>query len=601
MAGALSRCKSAHPKSATSPLGAIAASARDDEVGLFGDGVDAAAIWGSPTFADAELAALASQHGSACAIAQRYADIGADILANMSGSFALALISKRRGEVLLATDRLGTRPMFYGIANGALVFGTSIDAIVAFPGQDWRVDPQSIYHYLYFHMVPGPRTIYHDLRRLLPGESLTWRNGAIRLHSYWQLRFVEDDERPFAALKEEFLGLLHASVAAAAGGRRVGAFLSGGTDSSTITGVLGKISAQPPETYSIGFSEAGYDEMRYARLAARQFGASHHARYITPQDVVEAIPLVVGAHDQPFGNSSAVPTYYCAKFARDDGIETMLGGDGGDELFGGNERYGKQYLYSLYSDQPRVLRKGVIEPILFGLPQALPLVGKMQRYVRHASQPMPARYDNYNLVERLGAEAIFTAAFLAGVDRSAPACEMNDVYWGQRSDCMINRMLGFDLRYTLADNDLPKVLQSCELAGVGARFPMLDDGLVSFAARLAPRLKVKGTRLRYFFKEALRGFLPNEIIAKPKHGFGLPFGPWLRRHDGLREIAFDSLAGLKRRGIVRPQFIDELCSRHVEAHAHYYGTMVWLLMILEQWLIRRERILGTAPKLENVA
>jgi asparagine synthase (glutamine-hydrolysing) len=170
------------------------------------------------------------------------------------------------------------------------------------------------------------------------------------------------------------------------------------------------------------------------------------------------------------------------------------------------------------------------------------------------------------------------------VDLNAPAAQMSEVYWGQRAHSMVNRMLGFDAKYTLADNDLPKVMRSCELAGVDVRFPMLGDDFVAFALRLPPELKLKRTRLRYFFKEALRGFLPDEIIAKTKHGFGLPFGPWLMEHESLRQIAFDSLMDLKRRAIVRPQFIDELRSDMVSAHPQYYGTMVWLLMMLEQWI-----------------
>jgi asparagine synthase (glutamine-hydrolysing) len=150
-------------------------------------------------------------------------------------------------------------------------------------------------------------------------------------------------------------------------------------------------------------------------------------------------------------------------------------------------------------------------------------------------------------------------------------------------------MLAFDLKYTLADNDLPKVARSCELAGVDIRFPLLNDAVVAFAARLPPGLKLKRTRLRYFFKEALRGFLPDETITKSKHGFGLPFGQWLRTHGPLRQIALDSLTDLKKRGIVRPEFIDELTSTHVESHASYYGTMVWVLMMLEQWIRQHRR------------
>jgi asparagine synthase (glutamine-hydrolysing) len=152
-----------------------------------------------------------------------------------------------------------------------------------------------------------------------------------------------------------------------------------------------------------------------------------------------------------------------------------------------------------------------------------------------------------------------------------------------RAHSLINRMLALDLRFTLADNDLPKVTRACELAGLDVGFPMLDDAVVSFSSALPPRLKLRSTRLRYFFKESMRGFLPDEIIAKTKHGFGLPFGPWLQTHRPLRQLALDSLADLKRRGIIRPEFIDELTSTHVESHASYYGTMVWVLMMLEQW------------------
>ena len=208
---------------------------------------------------------------------------------------------------------------------------------------------------------------------------------------------------------------------------------------------------------------------------------------------------------------------------------------------------------------------------------------------------MPARYDNYNLLERLGPEAIFTPEFLETVERQSPSAEMAHVYWGQSAQSMTNRMLGFDLKYTLEDNDIPKVVRSCDLAGVVARFPLLDDKLVAFSATLPPELKVRRTRLRYFFKEALRGFLPKEIIKKSKHGFGLPFGPWLNEYPPLRQMALDSLTNLKQRGIVNPEFIDELCSRHVAIHASYYGTMVWVLMMLEQWFQRSSRSSASLP------
>jgi asparagine synthase (glutamine-hydrolysing) len=204
--------------------------------------------------------------------------------------------------------------------------------------------------------------------------------------------------------------------------------------------------------------------------------------------------------------------------------------------------------------------------------------------------PMPARYDNYNLLERLGPGVVFTGEFLAGVDRELPRVEVAQTYHQAQAKSLINHMLALDLKYTLADNDLPKVARSCELAGVAVRFPLLDDAVVAFSGRLAPRMKLKGTRLRYFFKEALRGFLPDEIITKTKHGFGLPFGPWLKTHPALRQLALDSLTDLKQRRIIRAELIDELTSVRVESHADYYGTMVWVLMMLEQWLALRRTV-----------
>jgi asparagine synthase (glutamine-hydrolysing) len=347
--------------------------------------------------------------------------------------------------------------------------------------------------------------------------------------------------------------------------------------------MLREVTGQAPRTYSIGFDAAGFDEISYARIAARHFGTRHREYYVTPDDVVNAIPRIAAVHDQPFGNSSAVPTYYCAKLARDDGVGTLLGGDGGDELFGGNERYAQQYKYSLYSDLPAALRKGVIGPFASMLP-AVGITGKVQRYIANASIEMPARYDNYNLMERFGPANIFTSEFLSTVNKSLPAAQLAEAYRAAHAQSLINRMLALDLKYTLADNDLPKVVRSCELAGVEARFPLLSDDLVAFSARLPPNLKLRGTRLRYFFKQSLRGFLPEEIIRKTKHGFGLPFGAWIQSHGPLRQIALDSLADLKNRGLVRPHFIDQLTAVHIKNHPGYYGTMVWVLMMLEQWL-----------------
>jgi asparagine synthase (glutamine-hydrolysing) len=368
----------------------------------------------------------------------------------------------------------------------------------------------------------------------------------------------------------------------------VGAFLSGGTDSSTVTGMIGVVTGQAPRSFSIGFDAQGYDEMDFARIAARHFHSEHHEYYVTPGDVADAVPRIAAAYDQPFGNASAVPTYYCARLAKEHGVERLLGGDGGDELFGGNSRYAKQQVLARYWMIPAAARSHLIEPLL--RPAAfsrVPIVRKAKSYVEQARPPMPERYESYNLLERLGAERVFTSDFLAGVDRARPHTLMRVPFEAAHAKTLINQMLAIDAKFTLADSDLPKVTRMCELAGVDVAFPMLDDRVVSFAAGLPPHLKLKGTRLRYFFKEALRDFLPPEVIVKRKQGFGLPVGPWLQCHPPLTELARASCDSLRGRGIVRGEFLDWLWRNGLGTHPAYYGAMAWVLMMLGQWFESR--------------
>ncbi|MFQ5757770.1 MAG: asparagine synthase-related protein, partial [Acidiferrobacterales bacterium] len=290
-------------------------------------------------------------------------------------------------------------------------------------------------------------------------------------------------------------------------------------------------------------------------------------------------------YDHPYGNASAVPTYYCARLARDDGVDTLLAGDGGDELFGGNVRYARQWLFSLYSDLPAVLRKRLIQPLLFGIPAGDKIwpVRKLQSYIRQASLPMPERLETYNFLSWIDVDRIFHKHFLEQVDQGHPLKTLTEIYDGVHADGMLNKMLGLDLKITLADNDLPKVTRMCEFAGLQACFPLLDDDLVAFSARLPAELKLRRTQLRYFFKKALEDFLPQETLKKSKHGFGLPFGPWLVNHRILSDLVHDNLRDLAARRIVRSEFIQELIDARLAVHSGYYGTLIWVLVMLEEW------------------
>jgi asparagine synthase (glutamine-hydrolysing) len=319
----------------------------------------------------------------------------------------------------------------------------------------------------------------------------------------------------------------------------------------------------------------------------KQFGTQHTEYYVTPDDVVAGIPLIAASADQPFGNSSAVPGYFCALKAREAGIERMLGGDGGDELFGGNARYAKQRVFEHYSRVPDSLRRHLLEPLIRNLPASFPLAGKAQSYIEQANTPLPARLETYNLLERFGVATVLHPDLLAQIDANGPRQHQQHTWQQTNAQALVNKMLALDFKYTLADNDLVKVNLACEVAGVDIGYPLLSDALTDFSLSLEPDWKLKGKQLRWFFKEALRGFLPDEIITKEKHGFGLPFGPWLRKHAGLQQLVRSSLEDLKRHNIIRPDFIDTVL-KSVEIHPGYYGTMVWILMMLSQWYSHNE-------------
>ena len=516
---------------------------------------------------------------------------GKDALSQIGGDFALAAWDSRRQRGLLAVDRIGVHPLVYGRSGRALAFGSSLDLVAGYPGVRTELSAQGIFDYLFYHVSPGPETIFSGLMRVPPGHCIEFdSNGVHAPTAYWSMQFQERTNQSFDELKSEFVALLQAAVGEAAQGPgSSGAFLSGGTDSSTVSGMLARAGGGAPRTFSIGFDVEGYDEMEYARIAARHFGCEQHEYYVTPKDVVEAVPKIAASYDQPFGNASAIPTYYCAKFAREHGITRLLAGDGGDELFGGNERYAKQHLLSLYGRVPRALRSGLIEPLLMSTPGIgrVPPLRKLRSYVEQARPPMPQRYESYNLLMYLGNSSVFTPDFLSSVDTEHPRQLLAQAHAPYANASLINQMLGIDLRFILADGDLPKVTHMCELADMDVAFPLLDERLIEFSQRMPADLKLRGTTLRWFFKQALSDFLPPQIIKKHKHGFGLPVGAWLVGHPPLFDLAAHGVGMLRDRGIVRREFIDELFGARLREHSAYFGTMAWVLMMLGLWLESR--------------
>lgn len=534
---------------------------------------------GQPAFLNGELAHALGEKGPEEAWQRAFARYGTKAPLEARGSFAVAF-SPRPGTIFLAVDRFARSTLCYRLADGTLHYGERADQLSS-PGSP--IDSQAILDYFHFHVIPAPRTIFTNVFRLPAGHYALFENGKLTVAPYWMPEFKEESSPSFPALREEFLHLVKQAVSDQLTGEKVGCYLSGGTDSSTVAGMVREVTGEGASSYSIGFEAEGYDEMHYARIASRHFGTRHHEYYVTPDDLVRGIPLVAAHYDQPFGNSSALPGYYCAKFAREDGMDKMLAGDGGDELFGGNSRYAKQQVFDWYNRIPSLLRKGMLEPLAPAL-AGLPLLRKINSYVEQAKVPMPQRLFMYGLLDRLGVENIFSPGLLAHFDRKAQEKQEVEVWNMAGTSSLLNHMLAFDWRYTLADNDLPKVCGTASLAGIDVGFPLLDERILDFSMKLPSDYKLKGMKLRWFFKEALRRFLPDEIITKKKHGFGLPFGVWATRHQGLKRLAEESARGLADRGMVRHDFLDTLFAEHLPAHPGFYGEMVWIMMMLEQWL-----------------
>ncbi len=547
---------------------------------------------GAPRFPEADLQQLAAREGLLAAWQARVERLGELAAAGVGGDFSVA-VRRGDGAWLLATDRFASHPLVYHLdAQGHLHFATRADELARTLQSDCsdlnpQIDPQALFDYLFHHVIPSPRTVFRNLKRLPPAHTLWAHEGRASLHRHWQASFRPQQQPDFNALRDEFRALVRQAVAERlpAEGPPV-CFLSGGTDSSTVVGMAREVSGQAPLCYSIGFDAEGYDEMDYARLAAKAYGAEHHEYYISPDDLVRSIPAVAAHYDQPFGNSSVVPAFYCARLARLHGARGILAGDGGDELFGGNTRYAKEGVFEHWQRLPAWLRDALLAPLFDNpLTRALPGLRKGASYVRQARVPMPDRMQSYNLLRRIGLSTVFTPAFLAQVDPDAPRQAQRRV-WNESSaqDTLVDRMLAFDWRYTLAENDLPKVTGSTSLAGLRVGFPLLDDRLLDFSLKLPLDYKLRGQHLRWFFKEALRGFLPDEIITKKKHGFGLPFGPWAVRHAGLHAMAQDSLRSLASRGFIPEGFARSLMEQQLPQHPGYYGEMVFILTMLEQWL-----------------
>jgi len=561
-----------------------------DDLGEGGVRIDTQAGASTATSADGSVTVVLPgadrQETVAVALAEAFLRAGCDPSVIDAPAGGCAIVDRRNGAVTIVMPHLGLRHLYWRDLGSQLAISSRPHRLASLGYGAAHIDPDAFYRYVYFHMVPGPASVFEGVFKLDAGHWLRWDGSKVAVERYWRPRFSDEaswtEEAAARDLREVLRRAVRRSLDASGS---VGAFLSGGLDSSTVAGFAAE--ARPGiSTVTMGFDAHGYDEMEYARIASSHFGTRPLEYYVTPDDVLATLPRIAAAFPEPFGNSSAAAAYHCARIAREHGLDRLLAGDGGDELFGGNERYAKQLVFERYGRVPQLVRGRLLEPVIGAaarLTQAFP-IGKAASYVQQANVPLPDRLQAYNFLHRHAPSEVFTPALLERARPSEPLRLLRDEYGAPATTSPVNRMLFLDWKFTLHDNDLVKVNTMCDLAGVEVAYPMLDAEVVEHSLRIPGDWKVRGGELRWFYKRAMRGFLPQQIIAKTKHGFGLPFGVWTRTHAGLRRLSEDALASLAERGYFQREFLDEALRLHREGHASYYGELVWILLVLELWL-----------------
>lgn len=517
-----------------------------------------------------------------------YLQLGLDFVDRLHGIFSFAIWDERAQRLVLGIDRLGIKAMEWCQEGDRLLFASRPGAISRVLERDTEIEPHALVQFLLFSTVPAPTSVYRGLTKLRPGFLLVYENGRLSHRQYWDLEYPESsnrNERHWACeLREAMRGAVHLHLAGCEP-EATGAYLSGGTDSSSVVAFMNEKHSRV-NTFSIVFQESAYSEVSFARTTADCFQTRHHERSITPQDAFDAIPRLIRYYDEPFANSSAIGSYYCALLAKENGVDALLAGDGGDELFGGNERYAVDKYFSLYSSVPRWVRRGIIEPAVHLLPSNDGLLSLPQRYLRRALVPNPDRMASYGFFMTVPPDEVFDQELLMQVPQETWLDIPRAHFRRARAHNELNRMLYLDVKMTLADNDLRKVVGTAEMAGVRALFPLLDYRLAEFSGRIPAHLKLKRFEKRYIFKKAMAGILPRKVLYKKKHGFGVPVALWLSRDPRLRQFTEDVLRDprTQQRGYFRPGFVERLLELSRGEHPGYYGEIVWYLLTLELWL-----------------
>jgi asparagine synthase (glutamine-hydrolysing) len=527
---------------------------------------------------------LRSSCDSEC-IPHLYEEYGDGFVEHLRGMFAIAIWDGRRDRLLLVRDRLGKKPLYYRADAGGIAFASELKALMVDPRTSREPDPVAIHHYLTLQYVPAPWSILSGVGKVRPGHRLVWDGSGVHEQPYWQLSFTNDGPVSAATpeLEEEIRDRLMSAVRdRLVSERPVGAFLSGGLDSSAVVAAMTRVSTGTVKTFSIGFDEEEYNELPHARRVAKLFGTDHHEEIVRP-DGAAVMPLLARCFDEPYADASAIPSYYLAKMARKH-VVVALNGDGGDEVFGGYRRY-PMFLRTTSRSYPawscagvRFGARGMAKA--FGSSR---LAGRAAALAAVASDPRPAgryaRFLTYFGPERKA--ALYTPGFAARVAGSDTYDLVADVWDASRATDPINRLLAIDTALYLPGDLLPKVDITTMSVGLEARSPFLDHEFVEFAAGLSGRLKASRRDTKVLLKKSLGPWLPTDLISRQKQGFGVPMAAWL--NGPLRDLSHDLLLDdtARKRGLFNEQSVRQLLARHHQAGSE--APRIYALLMLELW------------------
>jgi asparagine synthase (glutamine-hydrolysing) len=519
------------------------------------------------------------------AIVHAYEDYGEDVPKKLRGMFAFALWDERRELLLLARDRLGKKPLLYSVSAGKLVFASEFQAILRHPDVSRDVNFGVIPDYLSFMCVPGPQTAFSAIKKLEPGCLLTWSRGSAKTERYWSLEFTEKVDITEQEAAERTVDLLRDAVKVRLmSDVPLGAFLSGGIDSSAVVAIMSELQPGRVKTFSIGFDERDFSEVDHARRVANRFGTDHHEFTVRP-DAIEVLPNLVRHYGEPYADSSAIPTYYLAKMTRQH-VTVALNGDGGDEAFAGYERYAAMLMAERYDRLPRLIRRGLINPLIAAIPESgatRSRLGKARRFIRAIGREKADRYLHWSsaISEDLKRE-LCTAPFLHQAGESSTLGSLQTWFAGNGGLDILDRVLKADTQTYLPNDLLVKVDIASMAASLEARSPFLDHHLLEFAAKLPAAYKLRRFTTKFLLKRALRGILPPENLARGKMGFGVPIGAWLRGE--LRAFLEGALLSERaiRRGYFKPDAVRRLYEQH-QSGKRNWGPQLWTLLMLELW------------------